>query len=164
MYFKSFETAALAFCDAEQAFQSVVVEVQRRQLRILKVPDQDIVRLTDHGYASLQDVLKVALSEDTDSVIRSIDDRHAQVLQLEDSVRDVQRLFAELALLVDTQQTTLDSIEVLVGSAKNLTEKGERKLTSAERYQIKDRKCKCKLIILMLVVVSLVILLPILTS
>jgi t-SNARE complex subunit (syntaxin) len=85
-------------------------------------------------------VIKEALiSDNLKNVVQVIEERHLDILKLENQVLEIYELFRDLATLVDLQQESLDVIENRILKAKNYTEKAEVELNEAEEYQKKAR-------------------------
>jgi len=124
----------------------------RRQLKILdsdnKLSEEAIDKIVEEGSAD-QVIKKLSGGEVTD-VLRDIELRHEEIQRLERQVLEVYELFKDLALLVDTQQESLDLIEKRVGTAKEHVMQAESELGIAEDYQRKSRKKQCCLLILLL--------------
>jgi len=125
----------------------------RRQLKILdadnKLSDETIDQIVEEGKA--EEVIKKLSGGEAD-VLRDIEMRHEEILRLEKQVLEVYELFKDLALLVDTQQESLDVIEKRVGTAKAHVMEAESELQIAEGYQRKSRKKQCCLIVILLAV------------
>jgi len=147
---------------ASHEFKQNLQDRTRRQLKIVdsKISDEEIERIVESGQAN--DVIKQALiSENLQEVVRDIEERHLDILKLEQQVLEVYELFRDLATLVDLQQESLDVIENRISHARDYAEKAEVQLQEAEQYQTKARKRKCMILIVLLVIL-VVILAPIL--
>lgn len=135
----------------------------RRRLRITcDMSEEQIDRIVESGKA--EEVLKEAfISADLLDTVAEIEERHQDILALEQQIHEVFELFKDLATLVDQQQESLDVIENRVRNAKHHAEKGELEIIKAEKYQSKARKRKCCLVIILIIVLA-VILGPVLGS
>jgi len=134
----------------------------RRQLKIVapesKLTDEQVDEIVESGKAD--DVIQQALvSDNLQSVVQDIQERHQDILKLERQVQEIYELFRDLATLVDLQQETLDVIENRVQKAQNYTHTAEKELVKAVEYQDKARQRKCCLFFLVLGIL-LAILLP----
>jgi len=149
---------------ASHEFKQNLQDRTRRQLKIVdsKISDDEIERIVESGQAN--DVIKQALiSENLQEVVRDIEERHLDILKLEQQVLEVYELFRDLATLVDLQQESLDVIENRISHARDYAEKAEVQLQEAEQYQTKARKRKCMILIVLLIIL-IVILAPILAT
>lgn len=87
-----------------------------------------------------------------------IESRHVEILNLEQSVRELHELFRDMQILVDQQGEQIDTIESHVTHAAIDVEKGNAQLQIAHVYQKKSRKrmmclCMCLLLILAIVII-----------
>jgi len=126
----------------------------RRQLKILdsdnKLSEEAIDKIVEEGKA--EQVIKKLSGGEVQDVVRDIEMRHEEIQRLERQVLEVYELFKDLALLVDTQQESLDLIEKRVGDAKAHVMEAEGELEIAEGYQRKSRKKQCCFIVILLAV------------
>jgi t-SNARE complex subunit (syntaxin) len=144
---------------ASHEFKQALQERTRRQLKIVdsKISDEEIEKIVDSGQAN--DVIKQALlSDNLQSVVRDIEERHLDILKLERQVLEVYELFRDLATLVDLQQETLDVIENRIQKSTQYVKDAEKELVKAADYQDKarQRKCCCLIIALGILVAILV--------
>jgi len=136
---------------ASHEFKQALQERTRRQLKIVdsEISDEDVEKIVESGQAN--DVIKQALiSDNLQSVVRDIEERHLDILKLEKQVLEVYELFRDLATLVELQQESLDVIENRIQHARDYTVQAEKELQSAEVYQSKARKRMCCLLFLLL--------------
>jgi len=155
---RRFHTEMNEYNAVSHEFKQGLQERTRRQLKIVDntLSDAQIEEIVDSGQAV--GVLKEALqSEQLQDVVRDIESRHLDIMNLERQVLEVYDLFKDLATLVDIQQESLDVIENRVLKAKGYVEKGEKELSQAEVYQKKTRKKQCCLMLLLLVILIVII-------
>jgi syntaxin 1A len=93
--------------------------------------------------------------------LADIEARHADIMKLEKSIKDLHDMFIDMAMLVEQQGEMINNIEYHVANSKNYVEKGRQETTKALVYQGKARRKKifiilCLLILLVIVVVILV--------
>ncbi len=157
-HIKKFQAAMNTYNSAAHNFKQ---DLQKRTKRELKIVDSDLTEqevdeIVESGRA--QDVIKQALvSENLQDVVRVIEERHADIMRLEQQVLEIYELFRDLAVLVDLQQESLDVIENRIMHAKNYTEKAEVDLQEAEEYQKKARNRQCCILIILLVIVAVIL-------
>lgn len=70
---------------------------------------------------------------------------------------DIQEVFADLAVLVDTQDEQIDLVEENVDQVVTMTEEAGEELMAAERYQKSNRKRTLGLFLVVLVLVILLL-------
>lgn len=80
------------------------------------------------------------------NMVSDLENRHKEILNLEKNVNQVNRLFLDLALLVDQQGEMIDNIEMNIKDARNFVEKGEKDIEKAKEYQDSARKVSKNLI------------------
>jgi len=156
-YMKEYQTVIQSFNDVSDRFKKGLQDATRRQLVALGLDQKKIDQVVESGQA--QEVLKKSMSEDLSDVIDSIQERHASILALERSVREVQELFIDLAHLVDLQQEYLDNIETHIKNAKGYAEQGEKDIRDGAKYQDEARKRQCCIVVIV-VCVLVVVLVP----
>lgn len=163
-YIRRFHQVMNQYNSVAHEFKQNLQDRTRRQLKIVdsSITDDDVDKIVASGKAN--GIIKQALiSENLEDVIRDIEERHMDILKLEQQVLEVYNLFQDLATLVDIQQESLDVIENRIEHAKEYAEKAEDELKQAEVYQKKSKKrCCCALIILLTLLI--IILVPILSS
>lgn len=150
---------------ASHEFKTALQNRTRRQLRIVdsKMSEEDIEKIVQSGQAEAGVIKKALISSNVKTTVQSIEERHLEILKLEQQVLEVYELFRDLATLVDIQQESLDVIENRIKGAKHYTEKGEKSLVKSEEYGKKARKRQCCLLLILLAIV-IAIILPILSS
>ena len=143
---------------ASQEFKQNLQERTRRQLKIVdsNISDDEIEKIVSSGHAN--SFIKDFLTENVKDVVRDIEERHHDIIKLENQVTEVFELFKDLATLVEIQQESLDVIENRITNAKAYTATAETELKSAENYQKKARSKQCCLLICLLVVVVVMLL------
>ena len=154
--------------DYNTAAHAFKKDLQKRTYREIKIvdstiSDEEIEKIVESGKAN--DVIKQALiSDNLQDVVRVIEERHLDILKLEQQVLEIYELFRDLATLVDLQQESLDVIENRILHAKNYTEKAEVELNEAEDYQKKARNRRCCLLLILLGVLVAVLVPTLLTT
>lgn len=164
-HIRRFHQVMNSYNSASHEFKQHLQDTTRRQLGFVNtnLKPEEIEKIVESGRPA-DDVIKQHLMSDPMlDIVNDVEERHADIMKLEQQVLEVYELFRDLATLVDLQQESLDVIEYRVANAKAYSEKAEIELITAEKYQTKARKRKCCLVILLLVVL-VVILAPILAT
>jgi syntaxin 1B/2/3 len=94
------------------------------------------------------------------NMVAEIQERHSTVTDLERSLLELQQVFMDMAVLVQTQGDQLDDIENQVDRAELFVENGRQSLQEARRLQKNSRKWTFFAVILLLIII-LAIVLPI---
>lgn len=148
---------------ASGAYKKSLEEDVKRNLRQrTNLDEKKIDEIVASGQA--QAVLQATISDDLADVIDSIQQRHASILALERSVREVQELFIDLAHIVEEQQETLNTIEGHIAKTIDYVQKGEVNLTDAEKDQTAARKRQCCIIVIVVSVLFVVVGVPVLKA
>lgn len=94
------------------------------------------------------------------NLLASITETRNDIYRIEQSMRDLHRMFNEMAILVNEQGASLDIISRNLQTCYGYLEKGRRELRRARKYQKKSRKklycligCAAFLMLLVLVIV-----------
>ena len=155
---KNFQHTMNTYNTAAHSFKQDLQKRTKRELKIVdaELTEEEVDDIVESGRA--QDVIKQALvSENLQDVVRVIEERHADIMRLEQQVLEIYELFRDLAVLVDLQQESLDVIENRIMHAKNYTEKAEVELQEAEEYQKKARNRRCCILMVLLVIVAVIL-------
>jgi len=157
---KKFQEVMKDFNDSSEEFKKSLQERTRRELKHVGIKDEEVERVIESGNAN--EVLAQAItSENLDDLVLDIQNRHSDILKLEQQVTEVQELFLDLANLVNIQDETISNIQENITSAVNSTEDAASHVKAAENYQTKARKQQCLIAVIVLIVL-IVILAPVL--
>ena len=69
-----------------------------------------------------------------------IENRHKDIIRLEQSIQELHQLFLDLAILVEAQGELIDQIEYNVSQAASYTKDAVKQLADANKYQKRSRK------------------------
>lgn len=89
--------------------------------------------------------------------LADIEDRHADIMKLEKSIREIHQMFLDMAVLVESQGELIDRIEYNVQNAADFVDSGKTNLNTAIKYRDKARKKKIILGIIALVLLIIII-------
>jgi len=84
-----------------------------------------------------------------------IRERDTQMGNLEQSMRDVNDIYRDLAVIVHKQGDMLDNIEMNITTGANSVSAGTRELARADNYQRKARNKGCCLLVFVLGVLAI---------
>lgn len=90
--------------------------------------------------------------------LADIEERHQEIMKLENSLRELHDLFMDVAVLVQSQGETIDNIAAHVDSAKEYVESAKVETSEALKYQTSARK---KMIICGIIGVVIIVILVI---
>ena len=103
-------------------------------------------------HAEKQHLIANDMTDDTDAFIR---ERDEQMGHLEQSMRDVNDIYRDLAVIVHTQGDMLDNIEMNITTGADSVSAATRELARADNYQRKARNKGCCLLVFVLVVLAI---------
>lgn len=162
---KKHQQLLMDFQKAQMTFKRILEQRQMKEMLILmpEASEEQRQELVSEGQTAALMVAKKmagthALLLDE---VRRIQDKHKDILRLEQSIADLAQMFEEMAVLVDAQGEMLDAIEVHVNNTKGYTAKAEQELIKTRKLMLQGRKWMCCLSIAILIIL-LIILGPIL--
>lgn len=140
--------------------QNVVLTFQQIQSDIINSRKSNIIRTAEinlnrklseeesnkiiENPALMQDMLKSKLlsgaHQSLQNTIYDLEERHKDLLMLEHNVKEIQRMFVDLALLVSLQGEMIDNIEINVKNAKESVIHAEADLIMSKNNLSSARK------------------------
>jgi t-SNARE complex subunit (syntaxin) len=145
-------------------FKTYTNDMKKRHLKIIfrdQITDEQAEKI---DYSQIQNIYmsngnKQVLIE----LLQSIENRHTEIMKLEESLNELAQLFQDFAILVQSQQKSLDLIEYHVDNAVMDVENGVKNLDKALDHQKSSRKKMCcilGLVFVLLGILLVVILVP----
>ncbi|KAJ3023554.1 Syntaxin-1A [Thoreauomyces humboldtii] len=154
------------FLDVMQEYQAIQTKYQdkykqRLQRQFLIVKPQatpgEIKQMMDgeQGPVFAQQIMNTGQRGEARRALQDIQNRHADIIRIEQSIIELQQLFMDMAVLVSAQGELLNNIETNVSNTVDHTDAGVKALGEAIKLQKKARK-KMMIIIccLLLVIVA----------
>ncbi|XP_063702607.1 syntaxin-1A isoform X4 [Culicoides brevitarsis] len=134
----------------------------QRQLEITgrTTTNEELEEMLEQGNSAVFTQGIIMETQQAKQTLADIEARHADIIKLENSIRELHDMFMDMAMLVESQGELVDRIENHVEQSKEYTEQGHTALKIAKEYQSKARKKK--ILILACLIISLIILLIIL--
>lgn len=143
---RKFKAALETFQKSHNNFREEVKSRQKRRLQSVdekkSLDDAAIDQIIENGQVSevIRESLMNTASVDLRDCVSDIERRHAEVIALERSVRELFELFGDVATLVDIQEDNLKTIDKHITKAKGYVESGAQQLNEAEKHQQCSRK------------------------
>ncbi|XP_064612130.1 syntaxin [Liolophura sinensis] len=88
--------------------------------------------------------------------LADIEARHADIIKLENSIRELHDMFLDMAMLVESQGEMIDRIEYNVEQAVDYIETAKMDTKKAVKYQSKARRKKIMIIICVIVLLGVI--------
>lgn len=89
--------------------------------------------------------------------LADIEARHADIIKLENSIRELHDMFMDMAMLVESQGEMIDRIEYNVEAAVDYIETAKVDTKKAVKYQSKARQKKICIIVIVTVVLAIIL-------
>ena len=145
-------------------FQTSLRKRSARDIRLVDptLSDAKVDSLVDSGEASKFFQSQLLADGDIDEIdieerVSTLERRHSEINRLEKEVQMVAELFRDLALMVESQQETIDVIDKKVMSAKNATGRGEVSVVEAEKKLSTSRKLQFLLFVFLIIILAAII-------
>ncbi|XP_072381870.1 syntaxin-1A isoform X2 [Diabrotica undecimpunctata] len=135
----------------------------QRQLEITgrQTTNEELEEMLEQGNPAVFTQGIIMETQQAKQTLADIEARHADIIKLENSIRELHDMFMDMAMLVENQGELVDRVEYNVGTTQDHVTLGRKELKDAEGYQTKARKKKIFIIICL--VVALIILIIILS-
>ncbi|KAN0043242.1 hypothetical protein ACTA71_010882 [Dictyostelium dimigraforme] len=154
--------------DIQNNYRNKYKEKIERQYKIVKpeATQQEINEAIQSGDSKKifeESILYTHLHTQALNALDYIQDRHNDIIKLEQSIKELHQLFLDMAVLVHNQGELLNVIEGNIGSAVLDTREGVENLQEANKLQKKSRK-KMYILLIIVSIVLVIILVPILST
>lgn len=153
------------FVDVMSVYNNIQVEYRqrckdriKRQLDITghSKTDTEIEEMLESGNPAVFTQGIVIETQKAKQTMADIEDRHADIIKLEKSIRELHDMFVDMAVLVESQGELIDRIEYNVQNAADFVDNATNDINRAVKYKSKARK---KIIILCIIAAIVVLIL-----
>mmetsp|Transcript_74826 Transcript_74826/g.86875 ORF Transcript_74826/g.86875 Transcript_74826/m.86875 type:complete len:323 (-) Transcript_74826:60-1028(-) len=153
---KLYTTAVQEYQTTQKENEKAYLEQTKRRI-MTKMRDADGSTISEERAAELA---QEAIDQGTENAIfQQAKDTLAQIIEtrndiyrIEQSMRELNQLFQDLAVLVNEQQEAMDNILVNVQNSVKYVQKGREELAKAKVYAKKSRKKMCWILVIVFVV------------
>ncbi|CAL1284331.1 unnamed protein product [Larinioides sclopetarius] len=158
------------FVDIMSAYNNIQVEYRerckdriKRQLEITghSKTDAEIEEMLESGNPAIFTQGIVIETQKAKQTVADIENRHADIIKLEKSIRELHDMFVDMAVLIESQGELVDRIEHNVQNAADFVDSAANDINRAVRYKSKARKkrviaiiCFSALIVLIILVIA----------
>ncbi|XP_037046921.1 syntaxin-1A isoform X6 [Bradysia coprophila] len=136
----------------------------QRQLEITgrTTTNEELEEMLEQGNSAVFTQGIIMETQQAKQTLADIEARHADIIKLENSIRELHDMFMDMAMLVESQGEMVDNIEHHVEESGRYTETARAELVKAQEYQSKARKKKiligiCLLVTLIVLIILLVV-------
>ncbi|XP_045475453.1 syntaxin-1A-like isoform X3 [Harmonia axyridis] len=136
----------------------------QRQLEITgrQTTNEELEEMLEQGNPAVFTQGIIMETQQAKQTLADIEARHADIIKLENSIRELHDMFMDMAMLVENQGEMIDRIEYHVEHAVDYVQTATQDTKKALKYQSKARRKKILLIICL--VIAIIILIAILWS
>jgi len=131
-----------------------------RQYKIVK-PDATTEEIEDALESGNTQVIAQQILDQRHSQAKEalayIENKHKDILRLEQSIKELHQLFLDMAILVEAQSELIDQIEYNVSQSVAYTKQGVSELTKANKLAKASRKKMCCLGVILAIILIVVI-------
>ncbi|KAK7789319.1 hypothetical protein R5R35_009188 [Gryllus longicercus] len=122
--------------------------IQRQQEIIgVQTTDEQLEEMLDQGNPAVLTQGIVMDTQQAKQTLADIEARHADIVKLENSIRELHDMFMDMAVLVESQGEMIDRIEYNVEHAVDYVETATQDTKKALKYQSKARRKKIMMVI-----------------
>ncbi|XP_049815578.1 syntaxin-1A isoform X2 [Schistocerca nitens] len=131
----------------------------QRQLEITgrSTTNEELEDMLEQGNPAVFTQGIIMETQQAKQTLADIEARHADIIKLENSIRELHDMFMDMAMLVESQGEMIDRIEYHVEHAVDYVQTATQDTKKALRYQSKARRKKILLIICLVVVAIILI-------
>nr|XP_029716660.1 syntaxin-1A isoform X2 [Aedes albopictus]XP_029726263.1 syntaxin-1A isoform X3 [Aedes albopictus] len=129
----------------------------QRQLEITgrATTNEELEEMLEQGNSAVFTQGIIMETQQAKQTLADIEARHADIIKLENSIRELHDMFMDMAMLVESQGELVDRVEYHVEQSGNYVAQGQQELVQANKYMSKARKKK--IIILICVSILLIV-------
>ncbi|XP_063722054.1 syntaxin-like isoform X2 [Symsagittifera roscoffensis] len=133
----------------------------QRQLEITgkKTTSDELEQMLDSDNPNVFSQQIVMDDQQAKQALDDVQQRHQEILKLENSIKELHDMFMDMAMLVESQGEMIDRIEYNVEQSVDYVSKATQDTKKAVRYQSAARRKKIMILICLVVLVILLVLL-----
>ncbi|XP_040176289.1 syntaxin-1A isoform X10 [Anopheles arabiensis] len=132
----------------------------QRQLEITgrATTNEELEEMLEQGNSAVFTQGIIMETQQAKQTLADIEARHADIIKLENSIRELHDMFMDMAMLVESQGEMVDRIEYHVENSRDYITTGQQDLVQAVKYMSKARKKKIMIAICLFVTVIILLL------
>ncbi|XP_070498032.1 syntaxin-1A isoform X2 [Chironomus tepperi] len=133
----------------------------QRQLEITgkATTNEELEEMLEQGNSAVFTQGIIMETQQAKQTLADIEARHADIIKLENSIRELHDMFMDMAMLVESQGELVDRIENHVEQGKDYTEVAKKQIYQAAVYAEKARKKKILIMICLVITAAILIIL-----
>ncbi|XP_053675066.1 syntaxin-1A isoform X4 [Anopheles nili] len=116
----------------------------QRQLEITgrATTNEELEEMLEQGNSAVFTQGIIMETQQAKQTLADIEARHADIIKLENSIRELHDMFMDMAMLVESQGELVDRIEYQVENSRDYVTSGQQDLVQAVKYMAKARKVR----------------------
>ncbi|XP_035904691.1 syntaxin-1A-like isoform X10 [Anopheles stephensi] len=132
----------------------------QRQLEITgrATTNEELEEMLEQGNSAVFTQGIIMETQQAKQTLADIEARHADIIKLENSIRELHDMFMDMAMLVESQGEMVDRIEYHVENSRDYVTTGQQDLVQAVKYMAKARKKKVMIAVCLLVTIIILLL------
>ncbi|XP_035918758.1 syntaxin-1A isoform X7 [Anopheles stephensi] len=132
----------------------------QRQLEITgrATTNEELEEMLEQGNSAVFTQGIIMETQQAKQTLADIEARHADIIKLENSIRELHDMFMDMAMLVESQGEMVDRIEYHVENSRDYVTTGQQDLVQAVKYMAKARKKKIMIAVCLLVTIIILLL------
>ncbi|XP_052896391.1 syntaxin-1A isoform X4 [Anopheles moucheti] len=132
----------------------------QRQLEITgrATTNEELEEMLEQGNSAVFTQGIIMETQQAKQTLADIEARHADIIKLENSIRELHDMFMDMAMLVESQGEMIDRIEYHVEHAMDYVQTATQDTKKALKYQSKARRKKIMIAICLLVTIVILLL------
>jgi len=159
---KKFLDLMAEYQEVQTKYKNKYRERVERQYKIVKpnaTQDEidEVLESGNSGQIFAQKILDTEKHAQAKDALAYIENKHKDILKLEQSIKELHQLFLEVAILVEAQGELIDQIEYNVSKSVAYTKQAVQELQAAKKSQKKSRKMMCCMIVIGLIIVIIIV-------
>jgi t-SNARE complex subunit (syntaxin) len=160
---KNFQNVMIEFQSLESELKSINENMILRSAEIAlskKLSPEEkinIIQNPELAQKMIQEKLSGKAHIQLQNAVRDLEDRHAEIRKLEQSIIQVHKLIEELAGLVKLQGEMIDNICENIAISKSNAFGAQESISKSNEYMKKSRKLRCIIIIIVVIVLCVIL-------
>ncbi|XP_049289681.1 syntaxin-1A isoform X5 [Anopheles funestus] len=131
----------------------------QRQLEITgrATTNEELEEMLEQGNSAVFTQGIIMETQQAKQTLADIEARHADIIKLENSIRELHDMFMDMAMLVESQGEMVDRIEYHVENSRDYVTTGQQDLVQAVKYMAKARKKKIMIAVCLLITIIILL-------
>ncbi|KAM4794691.1 syntaxin-19 isoform 1-T2 [Rhinophrynus dorsalis] len=141
--FRSFQKTMLQYNEMNAAKQAKCKTFIMRQLEVAgrEVSEEEVNKMVEQGKWDIFNENLITEAKITKTQLSEIEQRHKELISLENQMKDLREIFLQISLLVEEQGEMMNNIEMVTTNTENFVQKTTEEFKLAVKYK-KKHPCR----------------------